>query len=837
MALRSDLAQAAIGLAAIAAATAGACAADGYTLFVAAIVLLTAVVGYGLNVLLGLAGLVSLGQVAFYAIGAYAAAIPVLAGWSFWLAWPFAGLVAAGAGILLAVPALRARGPYLAMVTIAFALIVEHGLVEWKALTGGANGLMGILPPTLGAVPLSEREMTWLSAALAALALVGFTALKHARLGRAMVALRDAEDAAQSIGIRVVPVRAVAFALSAGAAGLAGALFAPLLMFVSPGTFPLSQSILFLLAVVVGGAGTVLGPLLGAALVGVLPELLSGLAEYRLLFFGSLLLVVLRVAPNGLVGAVAALRPRRAGPALRPAPLDLAGFLGTGARPTLAVEGLGIAFGGVTAARDVGFTAAPGRVTSLIGPNGAGKTTILNIVCGFYRPDRGRVRLGALDLAGRPAAAVARAGIARTYQTTQLFASMSARDNVRLALPPGTAGPARVADALLAGVGYAGRPDAPAADLPHVDRRLVEIARALATRPHVLVLDEPAAGLMRAEKDALAQVVRTIAAAGIAVVLVEHDMALVMGVSDHVVVLDAGQVLAAGAPAAVARDPRVVAAYLGTGDGGAGRARAARPADAAPVLAAQGVTAGYGAAPVLEGVDVAVGAGECVALLGANGAGKSTLMRALSGLLRPIGGRVLLAGADVAREPAHRVAARGLALVPEGRQVFPALTARDNIRLGAWRRRGLGVDVEAELARAVARFPRLARRLDSPAGLLSGGEQQMMALARGLMADPRVLLLDEPSLGLAPGTASELFAILADLRDEGVTILVVDQMADLALGIADRGILLETGRVVRAGDAQALRGDGALVAAYLGHPSPPLQPHEAEPRVLRPHPA
>ena len=814
--LRGDVLAVAAGLAAIAAAATVSLRADGYTLFVLALVLLTATVGYGLNVLLGLAGLVSLGHVAFYAIGAYGAAVPTLAGWSFWLAWPFAGLLAGLAGALVAVPALRARGPYLAMVTIAFAFIVEHGLVEWKPVTGGANGLMGIMPPSLGPTMLAEQEMTWLAAALAALSLVGFAALRRSRLGRAMVALRDAEDAARSVGIQAVPIRAVAFALSATTAGLAGALFAPLLMFVSPSTFPFSQSILFLLSVVVGGAGTILGPLIGAALVGVLPELLSGLAEYRLLVFGSLLLIVLWLAPAGLVGLAARFLSVSAGPSPRRISLDLS----PARRAPLVVEGLGIAFGGVRAVQAVSFMAEAGRITSLIGPNGAGKTTVLNLVCGFYRPDSGSVRVGGRKLSGQSPAAVARAGVARTFQTTQLFGSMSARENVSIAVPPGTADPDEVAEGLLAAMRYAGPCDAQAANLPHVDRRLVEIARGLAARPSVLVLDEPAAGLTRAEKDALATVLRRIADAGTALVLVEHDMTLVMGISDHVVVLDSGEIIARGDPLTVARNPRVIAAYLGEG----GRAVRAREAPRAPtddlVLAARGLGAGYGAAPVIEAVDLQIRAGDCVALLGANGAGKSTLMRALSGLLRPIAGQVLLGGQDVSRQPAHAVAARGLALVPEGRQVFPELTARDNVRLGAHRRRG--VDVEAEIDRVVARFPRLVRRLDSRAGLLSGGEQQMLAVARGLMADPTVLLLDEPSLGLAPGIAGELFDILAELRDEGVTILLVDQMADLALGLADIGNLMETGRIVRSGPAAALRDDPALVAAYLGAPSPPL---------------
>ncbi len=282
---------------------------ESYTLFVLALVALTVIVGVGLNILLGLAGQVSLGHVGFYAIGAYVSGILILKGWDFFAALPVAVLVTGAIGALLALPALRVSGPYLAMVTIAFAFIVEHGLIEWKDVTGGANGLMGIMPPTLGGLIFAEREMALLSLALATLSLLGFWLLSQSRLGRAMRAVRDSEVAAQSIGLNPVGLKTLAFALSAALASLAGAVFAPLLMFISPGSFPFSQSILFLFAVVVGGAGTVLGPVIGALVVTGLPELLSGLAEYRLLLFGVMLLVVLWIAPEGIVGAIA--RPLR----------------------------------------------------------------------------------------------------------------------------------------------------------------------------------------------------------------------------------------------------------------------------------------------------------------------------------------------------------------------------------------------------------------------------------------------------------------------------------------------------------------------------------------------
>ncbi|TMJ72271.1 MAG: ATP-binding cassette domain-containing protein, partial [Alphaproteobacteria bacterium] len=716
---------------------------DGYTPFVLALVALTTVVGVGLNILVGLSGQFSIGHVGFYAIGAYVVGILTMKGVSFWLALPAAGLVAGLVGTLLAVPAIRVSGPYLAMMTIAFAFIVEHGTIEWRELTGGQNGLMGIVQPSFGRALEGERGLSAISVALAGISLYLFHRLARGPWGKAMLAVRDSETAARAIGFNPVLVKTAAFGLSALFTGLAGGLFASLMAFVAPS-----------LAVIVGGAGWTLGPVVGAIVTVVLPELISSLAEYRLLIFGALLLLVLWLAPEGVLGTLA----RRLGkPALRKADhadFDIASFLGRREHPTLAVEGLTIAFGGIRAATEVALTAQPGRVTAIIGPNGAGKTTVLNMIGGFYRPDAGSIRLGARELAGAPAWKAARAGIARTYQTTQLFASLGVLDNVliglrrgRLGNPMASAAAApdqRIAEGLLAFVGYAGALDVPAAELAHVDRRLVEIARALATAPAVLLLDEPAAGLMRADKAALSAVLRRLADAGLAVILVEHDMALVMGISDHVVVLDAGRPIAAGGSDAVRNDAKVKEAYLGSGERRARARRVPLPESPQVELAADALAAGYGAVPVLQGVGFEVRRGELVALLGANGAGKSTVMRAVSGLLRPVtGGSICLGGESIEGLEAHRIAAGGVALVPEGRQVFPELSVRDNLMLGAYARRD--GDVAAEAAALLERFPRLKQRLDGRAGLLSGGEQQMLAIARGLMARPRVLLLDEPS--------------------------------------------------------------------------------------------
>ncbi|HEC90725.1 MAG TPA: ATP-binding cassette domain-containing protein [Alphaproteobacteria bacterium] len=819
-----------------AAAFAYASIANSYELYILATVGFYTMVGVGLNVLLGLTGQVSLGHVGFYAIGAYAVAIlTATAGVGFWPALFIALVVTGAVGVLLSIPALRVSGAYLAMVTIAFAFIVDQGAVEWRGLTGGANGMMNIPPVELFGTEFSELATIYLIIAMTGLVIFLYWRFADSEWGLAMRAVRDSEVAGKSIGLNPIVIRAASFGLSAMAAGLAGGLFSPLTAFVSPSSFSFFQSILFLLVVIIGGSGTVFGPLVGAIVVVLLPEFLSDFAEYRLLFFGGLLLVVMWLAPTGIVGAVSA-RFRKYGPNAPRTSDGEASDIGnigeflsrqsTGSR--LAVNDLAISFGGVQAVKGLDFTAASGHVTSIIGPNGAGKTTVLNMIGGFYKPDSGYIRLADDDLAGKPSHLVSRAGVSRTYQTTQLFGDLTVLENLLIALRKGHLGGLKSAlthvrsDAgacakcrmLLEFVGYKGNVDTLAKHLAHVDKRLVEIARALAIRPSVLLLDEPAAGLSAQDTKLLVPLLRAIAGAGIIVILVEHDMGLVMEVSDHIVVLDAGTPIAAGRPGEIRNNDLVRKAYLGTGEV-IERARNTALAGTGDIMLSVGdLSAGYGAAPVLKNVNIQVGKGEFVAVLGANGAGKSTLMRSLSGLHRPVDGNVLFIGEDITTWQAHKIAGKGLVLVPEGRQVFPELSVVDNIRLGAYSRDDY--DDGSETEEMLDRFPALRRRRESRAGLLSGGEQQMLAIARGLVARPKVIMLDEPSLGLAPALIEDLFSVLAELRDEGRTILLVDQMAGMALSVADRGYVLESGRVVHEGPAADLKNDKTVEQAYLG---------------------
>ncbi|HET9769402.1 MAG TPA: ATP-binding cassette domain-containing protein, partial [Acidimicrobiia bacterium] len=366
------------------------------------------------------------------------------------------------------------------------------------------------------------------------------------------------------------------------------------------------------------------------------------------------------------------------------------------------------------------------------------------------------------------------------------------------------------------GGGGGGAGDLPG-ELPFEGQRRLDIARALASGPAVLLLDEPGAGMNPAEKASLITLVRRIRKAGVTVVLIEHDMGLVEGLCDRVAVLDAGRVLVEGTPTEVRADPRVIEAYLGVDDEApAGHPGRDDPAPGPPLLEVEALRAGYSRADVLQDVSLTVGAGEIVALVGANGAGKSTTLRTIEGLERARGGTVRFGGVDITNRPVQRVVAMGLGQVPETGRVFTGLTVEENLRLGAFLNRRDRAGTAARLDRVFRLFPRLSERRDQTAGTLSGGERQMLALGRALMAEPRLLCLDEPSFGLAPLVVRRLFATIAEVSAAGTAVLLVEQNLAQALRLSDRAYVLESGRVVLEGEARDLAADPRVQAAYLG---------------------
>jgi ABC-type branched-subunit amino acid transport system ATPase component/ABC-type branched-subunit amino acid transport system permease subunit len=775
----------------------------------------------GLTILLGYTGQISLAQATFYGIGAYAVALGTTRfGLDFWVALPIGLGLAAGMGFVLGMTTLKLGGHYLAMVTICFQIIFSLLAINWAVVTGGPDGISNIARPAL-IVPLgTAQRYAWFSLGVL-LAVASFVAwLKHTSLGRSMRAVRENELAAEALGVDTFRVKVTAFTLSAAIAALGGAIYAAGFRYISPDGFGLDHSVELLAMVLVGGSDSVPGSILGAALLTFLPEWLRDLKNTYLVVYGAAIILVIVFMPEGLWGWARLLGRRF----LRPAPIGAAqkpvaiGGKGAPGEPILTVQGLGKHFGGLQALDGVDFSVRRGEVHALIGPNGSGKTTCLNLVSGLYVPSSGVIRFLGRSIVGLRPNRIARRGMARTFQNLRLFRELSVWENVLVGAQCKGGREAEIqgrARAALEFVGLVEKAHLTCKNLPYGHQKLVEIARALAAEVELLLLDEPAAGLNQSEKREIGLLLTRLRERGLTVLLVEHDMSLVAQVSGSITVLNFGKRISDGAPAQVLKDPVVVEAYLGKRDGVRAN-ESGRGSGGKPLLVLSGVHASYGSVRALNGVSMEVREGEIVALLGANGAGKSTVLRTVSGLVRPQSGSLSFDGASIHRSKPEALVRLGLAHVPEGRRIFPGLTVEENLRLGATVRSGKP-GIEGDLEKMLALFPDLGRLRGTLGWKLSGGQQQMLAIGRGLMGRPRLLLLDEPSLGLAPVLVRAVFQSIGEInRTLGTTVLVVEQNASMALGIASRGYVLEGGRVALAGPAAELLEDPEVREAYLG---------------------
>lgn len=838
------------------------------TVSLATEILIFSLLALGYNMLLGYTGLLSFGHGAFFGIGAYASALiqkhfiagmisPILLGVA------IASLLGFFIGFLL----MRKRGVYFALLTLAFTQMFFYIVYRWTALTGGENGLGGVrrFPlaiPGLFTLDLGEHLIYYYFVlAIMMVSTLLIWKIVHSPFGRVLQAIRENEQRASCVGYDPKRYKLMAFVLSTVFGGLAGSLYGFLLYFCYPEATHVTFSGEIVAMTVVGGMRNFFGPIVGAAVFVYLRDTLSTLTENWMVIFGLVFMGFILFSPNGIMGIALRLagylRGKSAGEAADcPSPSSggeemagssLQGREGknpSGQEPSpprrersfsdraevLVAKGVTKSFGALVAVNEVDLVVREGELRSLIGPNGAGKTTFFNVLTGLLPYDAGEVHFRGKGITGMLPHQIVACGISRSFQIISIFKELSVFENVRIAIQAkskhrfdlfsrteGLEDLNLEARSILETVGLAERAGMTASSLSHGDQRLLEIGIALATHPELLLLDEPLAGLSARERIRVSDLIKRLAGT-YTILLIEHDIDRVLALSDSITVLHQGEVIAEGSPAEIQQNQKVQEAYLGgfrRGEGfsvqeGEAPAPVCERRTDEPLLLVEGINTFYGKSHILHDVCLQILEGEVVCLLGRNGAGKTTTLCSIMGMAPPRGGSIRYRGQEIAGNAAEEIARLGIGWVPQGRRIFPNLTVLENLNMakrdgtGRW-----GVEKIFQL------FPQLERFKGRRGDTLSGGELQMLAIARALMGNPEVLMLDEPFEGLAPTIVEGIWRVLQEIRSE-TTILLVEQNADLALALADRAYVLNNGMMVHSGSAKELLSDREVRVRLLG---------------------
>jgi len=564
---------------------------DSYAIHVVNVILIFAVLAVGLGLCMGVGGQVNLAQIAFFGVGAYATAILTTeGGLGFWISALLAVAATVAVGLVVGTPALRVQSHYLGIVTLGLALAFTNWVTNAE-LSGGAEGISAIPVPTLPGVDLSSEYLYYyLELIVFAVSLAFGLFVVRTGLGRRMRAMRDDALAAGALGAEVPMLRMVAFLLASVYGGLAGVLYAGLIRYVAPESFGIANMFLLLGMVIIGGRQSLIGCVVGAVGLFLVREALVDHPTVAQIGYGAVVVLVVVFAPTGLAGLPARVRAaldrrrNRQGTAAQLQtfqPYEVPAAPATADETVLRVDAVSMQFRGLKALDGISLTVTRGEIRGIVGPNGSGKTTLFNVISGLYRPSRGRVEFRGQDMTNRAPYRMARAGMSRTFQNLRLFGGLSVEENLLVALDRSGTGQSwryllrpvsvlrrdrdlhRQARAVLERYGLTEFAGLPPRSLPYGIQRRVEIARAVAAGPVLLLLDEPAAGLNGEETRQLSQIVRSIRDSGITVLIIEHNMGLVMSLCERVTVLSGGRIIADGAPAEVARTPAVIEAYLG----------------------------------------------------------------------------------------------------------------------------------------------------------------------------------------------------------------------------------------------------------------------------------
>ena len=809
--------------------------AIGLTTNTASTVVILAIATMGLNLCVGYTGLVSFGHGAWFGIGAYAAALIQKHWFGDEIALPIllSMVVVTGLSTVAGVLILRRRGVYFSLLTLALAALTYTVAFRWSDVTGGEDGLGDLKRGSIGPFDLDNALTYYIVVALIGLGVL-YVLLRVLRspFGHVVVAIRENQLRATFLGYPVERYKLAVFVLSAVVTGAAGALlgFQTYLVSAEAVSVPFSGELLAM--VVIGGMHSILGPAFGALFFILFRELFSIWTANWLLWFGLIFVGFVVFSPNGLVGIWAQLRRRwhpvpeeAATMSTREVHMDqaLPAFLRPPAMQgdILEVNGVSKHFQGIRAVIDASLTIRAGEIHALIGPNGAGKTTLFNLVSGMFAPDKGTVRLVNREIQGLTPNQICNLGLVRSFQITNLFRGLSIYENLRLSLQaqhPMRFNVWRDIDSytdihaetaeLIWYLGLNGVEQIEGGELSYGGQRLVDLGIALGCKPQVLLLDEPLAGLAAVERERVSKLVTNVAA-NIPVLIVEHDVDRVLGLSHRVTVMNQGEVLLTGTPEEIRTDRRVQEIYTGTGTPEVVHSRRVEETEvqSKQVLRFEGVNAFYGKSHILNDATLDVREGEIVALVGRNGAGKSTLLKTVTGLLPPASGTIEYEGRNIAGLPAPDIARLGMGYVPQGRQLFAGMTVAENLALGRLARATDGSNgVVWSQDQIFEYFPRLNERMNVAADYLSGGEQQMLAVARALSGNVKLLLVDEPFEGLAPNIVRELFKVFDQLRGRA-SILIVEHNLDLVLALADRVFALERGAVFHQGPAMPLLTD------------------------------